>query len=176
MIIHSESSRCHEGDGKGLKGIIEQQTKNSLLPAHKGSCLSWTIIVESAKNYRNKLPWSQPCRKGTIKQSDDSETRKIIINIPSITSWFLSSSVHLHIWKSAKRQSQTQTARVVNDGHLITIFLKDMSRDISKNSISFGQISMPFTPNDLYPPIPRRKSHRETHNSFPFDVTWIGHK
>jgi hypothetical protein len=33
MISYSESSGCHEGDEKGLKRIIGQQTKNSLLPA-----------------------------------------------------------------------------------------------------------------------------------------------
>lgn len=64
--------------------------------------------------------------------------------------WFLSSSVHLHIWKSAKRQSQTQTARVVNDGHLRTIFLKDMSRDIRMNSISSGQISTCLSHRMIY--------------------------
>lgn len=60
MIIHSESSGCHEGDEKGLKGIIEHNTKNSLLPAHNRVMFELDNHRRSAKttetNCRDRIP------------------------------------------------------------------------------------------------------------------------
>ena len=75
MIIHSESSGCREGDEKGLKGISEQDTKNSLLPAHNGVMFELDNQREMSKKLRIQmtmtvtLPHGERLVDGTFKDT-----------------------------------------------------------------------------------------------------------